>query len=347
MSNSSMAVVGDIGGTNFRLALSTDEGLKNIQEHTYERNDTPADLITTYIKSCDQPERITHAVFAVASPSSDPANVVFTNGAWKQKPVSFAIDGLETTVLNDFAAITYSIRSLKPEDCRFIAYGAEPFFPSVIFDQQETAPVPTRILESDPAHRFAVIGPGTGLGVSSGLVTKSGQFLVMDGEGGHGSFAPDNEEELAVKHYLEKEQDVEVTKETIASGTGLPLVFNAYAKVIDKPYSVTNAAQISELARSGGYNEKQCARWVLDLFAKTLGSCASSTVLTTNARTLFIAGGVVPRLGTLFRQSTFIDAFHQNDLGANNITEDVPVMLIRHPQPGLLGAHSYFRLSQP
>ncbi len=346
---SGIALVGDIGGTNFRLALSTDQGLdlNSVKTYKYGTSDTPASIIKTYLNECGSPEKITQGVFAVASPATDPANITFTNGPWKKKSVDFANAGVEATVLNDFAAITYSIRALQEKDCRYIAHGDDPFFPSVIFDNQDHQPTPARILESDPAHRFAVIGPGTGLGVSTGLVTKSGQFLVMGGEGGHGSFSPENQTELDVVTRLQDEEDIHVTQETFASGTGLPKVFNAYAHVTGKNFQVKEAAEITAYAREGTFKQKQCADWVLNLFSKTLGSCVSSTVLTTNARTVFIAGGVVPRLGRLFNHGSFMTAFHKNDLGTNNITENVPIMLVRHPQPGLLGAHAFHRLSQP
>ncbi len=341
-----IALVGDIGGTNFRLALSTDEGLQNIQEYKYSASDTPASLITTFMESCNLPEKITEGYFAVASPAHDPAHVIFTNGPWKQEPVDFTQSDLHATVMNDFAAIVYSVRSLKPEDCATIAEGNQAFFPSYIFDNQEAAPIPTKILEPDPSQRFAVIGPGTGLGVGTGMVAN-GQFIVMGGEGGHASFAPDTKDELAVKNYLENEQNMLVTKETMASGTGLPIIFNAYAAVNNvQAKKVESAAEITSLAIDGNRSERNCARWALNLFAKTLGSCASSTVLTNNARTVFIAGGVVPRLGSLFNQMIFTTAFRDNDLGANNITKNVPVMLIKHPQPGLLGAHSRCRLAR-
>jgi len=339
------AVVGDIGGTNFRLALSTPDGLKNIQETRYSEADTPESLIKAFVASCDEPKKIKHGVFAIASPSKDASRVIFTNGPWKQRPVPFKIDGMECSVLNDFAAITYAVTSLKEEDCRNI-HGPEPFLPSRLLANKSELSKPTLILESDPAQRFVVVGPGTGLGVSCGHMTSSGQFQVMGGEGGHASFSPDSKEELAVKQYLQDEKDIEVTMETIASGTGLPMVFNAYAKTIGKTYEVATASDVSDMARTGTFNQKRCARWALDLFAKTLGRCASSAVLTTDARTLFIAGGMPRHLGSQFKQSTFLDAFHQNDLGANNITENVSVVLIKHPQAGLLGAHSYFRLSQ-
>lgn len=338
------AIVGDIGGTNFRLALSGPNGLENIKEFSYSNKDTPKSLITTYISECGDPERITQGIFAVASPSKTPESVVFTNGAWAQTPVSFELPNVETTILNDFAAVTYAVCALKPEDCGYVVDRGNVVFPSVFFSGDERATSPKIILE--PKHRFVVIGPGTGLGLSTGIVTKSNHMMVLDGEGSHGVFASENDTELAVVERIRETHDIEVTNETIASGTGLPKVFNAYAEVTGKEFRVNNASDVSEYARKGSFSEKSAANWTLNLFSRTLGVCAGTALLTNGASQIFIAGGVVGKLGPLFKQSAFIEALHRNDLGANNFAQDASVMLIKHPHAGLLGAHSYFQLSQ-
>lgn len=338
------AVIGDIGGTNFRLALSGPNGVENVKEFSYGSQDTPANLITTYLADCNSPERITSGVFAVASPSKNPDSVVFTNGSWAQKPVSFEVPKIETTVLNDFAAVTYAVCYLQPEDCSYIVDRPNTVFPSTFFDKNTSTTSPKMILE--PMHRFVVIGPGTGLGLSTGVIMKSGHMAVIDGEGSHGVFAPESDTEIAVMEKIRENHDIEVTNETISSGTGLPKVFNAYAEVTGKSFRVKEAADVSEFARNGTYSEKKAADWTLNLFSRTLGVCAGTALLTNGASQIFIAGGIVRKLGSLFKQSAFIDALHRNDLGANNFAQDASVMLIKHPNAGLLGAHSYFQLSQ-
>lgn len=341
---SNYAVVGDIGGTNFRLALSGPGGIEDVKEYSYDSQDTPAQLITSYIGACKSPERITHGVFAVASPSKDSRGVVFTNGPWKQKPMSFDVDGLETTVLNDFAALTYAVCSLKPEDYSFIVDRQNTVYASSFFDHDAKKETPNLILE--PIHRFVVIGPGTGLGLSTGIIMKSGHMAVIDGEGSHGVFAPESDIEIDVVNKIRDVHDIEVTNETIASGTGLPKLFNAYAEVLGKDFRVKDAAGVSEFARNGTYSEKKAADWTLTLFSRTVGVCAGTALLTNGASQIIVAGGIVRKLGPLFKQSAFIEALGRNDLGANNFAQDATVMMIKHPQPGLLGAHAYHQLNQ-
>lgn len=341
-----LAVVGDIGGTNFRLGLSTPGGLMNVREFKYAADDTPESLITAYLSACDAPEKITSGVFAVASPSSDPAGIIFTNGPWKQKPVSFEIEGMENSTINDFAALTYSVCQLQESDCTIIRENnSRPFFPAAFLSGIDQSARPSRAIQAKPSERFVVIGPGTGLGVGSGAMTKHGQFIVMDGEGGHIGFSPATEEELDIKHYLETEHGLVVSVETIASGTGLPRLFNAFGHVRKVDAHAESARDVSDIALQGEGPAKECADATLELFAKTLGHAASAAVLNANARTLFMAGGVIEKLGPLFRKEAFCEAFTKNDLGPTNFTMNIPVLLLRHPQPGLLGAHAYVRLS--
>ena len=344
MSNN-YAVIGDIGGTNFRLAISSPNGLENVKEFSYGPQDTPENLITAYISECDKPEKITNGVFAVASPSKEANSVVFTNGAWAQKPVSFELPGIETIVLNDFAALTYAVCALEPKDCSYIVDRSNTSkLPSTLFNSPQNITTPKLILK--PIHRFVVIGPGTGLGLSTGIIMNTGHLVVVDGEGSHGVFSPESDEEIEVVNNIRKTHDIEVTNETIASGTGLPKVFNAYAEVIKKDFRVKDAADVSAFARKGSYSEKLAANWALTIFSRTVGICAGTALLTNRASQIFIAGGIVNKLGPLFKQSAFIDALDRNDLGANNFAQDASVMLIKHPHAGLLGAHSYFQLSQ-
>ena len=346
MMRSNYAIVGDIGGTNFRLGLSTPSGIQNIREYNYTADDSPRSLITAYMETCNTPKFITRAVFAVATPSKDPRHIIFTNGPWKQRPVDFTLD-MPVAMLNDFAALTYSINQITDKDCsRLDDSAAKPFLPALRVTTPANNVNVSKILFSSPAKRFSIVGPGTGLGASSGFVTESGQFLVIDGEGGHTNFAPSNETELAIMQHLQYHDGLIISKETVASGTGLPKVFNAYCEIKNISARVNNGAEVTVYAQNEKNEKGRAAQWTLDLFAKTLGDCAATLILNNNAQTLFLAGGIVPKLGDLFNKAAFMGALHKNDLGQNNFALNVPVMLIRHEHPGLLGAHAYARLTQ-
>jgi len=59
---------------------------------------------------------------------------------------------------------------------------------------------------------------------------------------------------------------------------------------------------------------------------------------------VYIAGGIVPRFLEFFKSSGFRVAFE--DKGRfQGYLKDIPVYLITHDQPGLLGAGAYLRQS--
>ena len=79
------------------------------------------------------------------------------------------------------------------------------------------------------------------------------------------------------------------------------------------------------------------------MFCALLGTVAGDLALTLGARGgLYIGGGIVPRLGDFFLRSTFRERF----LAKGRMTpllEAVPIHIITHPNPGLLGAATALR----
>lgn len=52
---------------------------------------------------------------------------------------------------------------------------------------------------------------------------------------------------------------------------------------------------------------------------------------------LYLAGGIAPRWADYFQEATFLQALH-NRPPMTHLLERLPVSLIMHPEPGLLGA---------
>lgn len=340
-------LVGDFGGTNARLAITGLEGPLTLKKE-YRCRDfaSVADVVSTYLADVGAKPKL--AVFGVACPVESAQNITFTNGRWKGVPQNLTeLPFDEVHAINDFEAICYSVASLRPRDCKTLVEGQPPFFPAKILNGSANAVQTTsRILVSKPAQRYLAIGPGTGLGVGSGFVTTTGQLIVIGGEGGHTAFAPSTEEELRFKKYLEDEKDILVTNETIASGTGLRITFNACAAVSGLNLQIDDAAQLTMLTHAPDRKTRDAAWSALNVFAKALGNSASAAALTNHAQTVFMGGGVISKLGSYFNQTEFTRAFRSNDLHSNNILLDTPVLQLMHPFPGLLGAQTYARLTR-
>lgn len=342
-----MLLVGDFGGTNARLAITgLDGALTQKKEYRCREFASVADVVSTYLSDVRAKPEL--AVFGVACPVESAEAVTFTNGRWKGVPQNLTeLPFDEVHAINDFEAICYSVASLRPRDCKTLVEGQSPFFPSAVLNEPAKSGKSTsRILVSKPAQRYLAIGPGTGLGVGSGFVTTKGQLVVIGGEGGHTAFAPSTEEELRFKKYLEEEKDLLVTNETIASGTGLRITFNACAAVSGLNLQIEDASQLTKLTHAPDRKTRDAAWSALNLFAKALGNSASAAALTNHAQTVFMGGGVISKLGSYFNQSEFTRAFRSNDLHSNNILLNTPVLQLMHPFPGLLGAQTYARLTR-
>src|SRR5690606_14535059 len=79
------------------------------------------------------------------------------------------------------------------------------------------------------------------------------------------------------------------------------------------------------------------ARRALARFCAILGSVAGDVALVHGARTVVIAGGIVPRFVPFLRSSAFRERFLAKGRFAAWL-EPVSIQVVIHPNPGLLGA---------
>jgi glucokinase len=193
-----------------------------------------------------------------------------------------------------------------------------------------------------------IIGPGTGLGVAQGHIGPSGQYRVIDGEGGRLTFSaqyrPDLENpdrEYDIHRALSQEFGPYISLERVCSGPGLTNLYNAIVKItpgsnlpLDKK---PNA--ISDDAISG-----ECLVCVeaLDMFTRALARGAAMHTLGRNALGgVYIGGGIVPKIKDHFDASVFRAEFLANDLGPADFMKNVPVVIITEDDAGLMGAHAH------
>ena len=124
----------------------------------------------------------------------------------------------------------------------------------------------------------AVIGPGTGLGVS-GLVHSPAGWVALAGEGGHSSFPPFDDMEVLIWQYA-KNKYGHVSAERFLSGAGLSLIYEALAKRDKLKNYRLKPSEITEKALSG---TSPLCRQTLDIFCAMLGTVASNLALTLGA----------------------------------------------------------------
>ncbi len=303
-------LVADIGGTNARFALETAPGCLE-QVATLACGDYArfSDAARSYLRR--HGARAAHAAIAIANPVNGD-HVRMTNHHWEFSINAMRAElGFETLlVVNDFAALARAVPALHASQLQGIGGGS-----------------------AQPGAMIGVVGAGTGLGVA-GIGLQDGRWRTLQSEGGHATFSPADERELAVLQYCWRHYP-HVSAERLVSGPGIALIYAALAAMRGGEAPQLDTATI--VARAVGDTDPLC-RDTIDCFCAMLGTVAANVAVTLCAQGgIYIGGGVAPRLGALLAQSPFRARFeHKGRFSA--YTAQIPTVLITAPYPALSGA---------
>ncbi|MEW6705031.1 MAG: glucokinase [Pseudomonadota bacterium] len=308
-------LIADIGGTFARFALETAPG--RFEHAASLRSADHADFhaaVSAYRATVPSPERIRHAAVAIANPvEGDEVRMV--NYHWH-----FSIEqererlGLETlVVVNDFTALAMAVPRLAPHERRQIGGG----------------------VAREPSVT-GVIGPGTGLGVSGVIPSSDGGWVALGAEGGHTTLAPRDERELAIlRHAWEELKLGHVSFERLLSGPGLELIHRALAARDGVKVEHIPAPDITRHCLAG--TDARCAE-AIDVFCAVLGTAASDLAMTLGALGgIYIGGGIVPRLGAYFDQSSFRRRFEDKGRMSDYVRA-IPTYVITAENATFIGA---------
>ena len=131
-----------------------------------------------------------------------------------------------------------------------------------------------------------------------------------------------------------------VSAERALSGQGLTNLYEALCQLENVPSTSFTPAQITD-ARI--WEEDSRAQEATGMFCAMLGTVAGNLALTLGARGgVYIAGGIVPKLGRTFLESEFRTRFQAKGRFLNYL-EAIPTYVITRPVPALLGATKYLR----
>jgi glucokinase len=304
-------LVGDVGATNARFGLVAPGGaLLHWNAYVCDDFATIEEALRTYLGTRgDLPMPRIGALAIAAAITGD--EIRMTNHPW-----SFSVRelrdrlGLERLVaINDFTAVAMAVPLLSEADRMPVGGGA---------------PVANRTI--------AVLGPGSGLGVS-GLVPMGGEWVALSGEGGHATMAPASERESAVLDLMRKRFD-HVSAERCISGPGLVNLYNSLAALDGVPAAPYTPAQITD--PETGAQDALC-REATAMFCAMLGTVAGNLALTLGAQGgVYIGGGIVPKLGARFADSEFRRRFEAKGRMRSYVTA-IPTCVITHRLPAFLG----------
>ncbi len=308
------SLIADIGATNARFAVvSPGGGLQRPRVLACEDYPTIHGAIAAYLAdelALTDVRQVETAALAIAGPVTGD-QVALTNHPW-----SFSIDELRghlaverLHVLNDFAAVARGMPHLAADERMQVGGGA---------------PVPD--------GPVGVLGPGSGLGVC-GLVRTAIGWLPLPGEGGHTTMAPANARESAVLDRMRARHD-HVSAERVLSGPGLVDLYTTLAEVDGVPAASYTAPQVTSPAACD--SDRYCAEAVA-MFCAMLGTVAGNLALTLGARGgIYIAGGIVPKLGARFVASAFRERFEAKGRLRPYLAK-IPTYVVTHPFPAFLG----------
>jgi glucokinase len=304
-------LVADIGGTSIRLGWQHRAGaaLAGVSSFTCADFPSAAAAIDHFIQQ--QPGVCDSLVLAVAAPIAG-SLVDITNNPWRFDAGDLArrVGAKHYLLINDFTAQALANAPLLDP-----AHQLNPAYHACI-----------RAGRPDYRAPLLVTGPGTGLGVAA-VVPGPGGPVVVEGEGGHVSYAPRNAAETNVLAALTSRLG-HVSAERIVSGPGLETVFQIQTGTTQP------AAKISAAALDGDKAALAAVRLMLDSFA----TVAANAALGFGAGAgIVIAGGIVPKLGRLFADSGFIQRL--GDHGRRRtFLDQLPLYISLDPFAGLRGA---------
>lgn len=317
-----MILAGDVGGTNFRLALfeRRSKGLCPVWRATYPSREADWIEILRRARREIGARSVSAASLAVAGPV-DKGEAHLTNLGWHIHAQALASElGLaHAGVLNDLEAGAYGLLELAPADLATLQEGVD-----------------------SAAGNKVLCSPGTGLGEAA-LILDGQRFLPVASEGGHASFSPHSVEDLEFARHL-MERHGHASWERVLSGPGL---VNVYEFLRDKGDGVEPDWLAHELASGDrgatitrAAKERACPLAVRTLacFARLLGVEASNLALKFLARGgVYLGGGIPVQIRTFLEREDFLAGFLAKGR-MRALLERIPVHIVLNPDCSLLGA---------
>ncbi|MEH6592394.1 MAG: glucokinase [Halioglobus sp.] len=302
---SSIQIVADIGGTNARFAYveGGSKELHGIEVFPCAGFTFLIDAIRAYMER-GHVGWVDNICLAVAGPvESDWIDLPNNHWAFSQRELEESLQ-VTLTIINDFSAQVLSIEALSDSELQWLG-----------------TPRPRG------GGVKAIMGPGTGLGVSAML--PSGEILPS--EAGHVAFAPVNKHEADLLEVLWQRYP-RVSVERVLSGMGLANLYWANCS-LDGQERELPAPEVTAGAQAG---DVHCIQAVAD-FCAILASVAGDVALMMGAADgVYLSGGILPRILNLLDEDVFLQRF-QDKGRFNAFNAVVPLAIVRAEHPGLLG----------
>jgi glucokinase len=310
----------DLGGTNVRFGVANPSLERplladSIRRYRVAEHESLVSTAKQYL--ADTGLHVSRAIVAAAGRIDDGETVKVTNNPWaisaRKTAAALGLDYVH--LVNDFAAQSMAVTLLEGDDLVDVGTVGRPV---IGIEQNQT---------------FAIVGPGTGLGVG-GLLVRAGHCSVLQSEGGHAGFAAHSPEDILILNYLNQKYH-RVSNERLICGQGLVNLYDAICYITGSTPADLKPEDITARAKDGSC--PLCTRTV-ETFAGIFGSVAGDLVLTLGAWDgVYLTGGLIPILLPWLERGRFRERFESKGR-FRDIMEKVPTQAIVNPEPGLLGA---------
>jgi len=308
---SGCVLVGDVGGTNARFALSDKPGcLREFRSYHVEDYPNFTDALVAFLTAVGMggsSSRSPTAVrIAAAGPIDESGSVTLTNAPWRisEADIRGAAGGARARLFNDLEAVALALPHLGDAD---------------------VAPFGGSIADPLRGNRLAV-NVGTGFGVAAAVVHE-GSWSSIASEGGHMTFAARTAAEEALLPHVQSIEDV-------LSGDGLVHLYRIRcgSRARDAARGDMTASAVLE-----GCATDPVARDAVMIFTDLLARICGDLVLAHGAwGGIFLTGSVALAWAHVAEPARFREIFASKGKMADRMRR-VPTRLILAPQPALLG----------
>ncbi|MEG8099362.1 glucokinase [Candidatus Liberibacter brunswickensis] len=316
-------LVVDIGGTNVRFAIlrnmeSDIEFYCTVKIDDYDNLEHAIrDVVYSKISI-----RIRSAFLAIAASIGDQKSFKLTNYQWDINPEELIshMQFEDVLLINDFEAQALAICYLSPSD--YVPIG--------------------RVIERDtsyPSSSRLIVGPGTGLGVSSVIRSKD-SWIPISCEGGHMNIGPSSKRDYEIFPYLKDRAEGRLSAEKLLSGKGLLNIYQAICMA--NGFENKTVLSSKDIIAQG---ENPIALEAINLFCDYLGRVAGDLALIFMARGgVYISGGIPCRIIDLLCNSRFRNAFEDKS-PHKELMYKIPTYVITNPYIAILGMVSYIKMA--
>ncbi len=331
---------GDIGGTNARLRLTKITENKDkviLSENIYLVNNYPNfnKLISEFVNQTIGNQPISGICLAVAGPITN-QKVKLTNSPWyidtQELSTIFNLKTNKIKIINDFTGVGYGIDNLPPNKIITLQKGNK--------------------IENSVR---VFMGSGTGLGVGYAYFNTK-NYIVHPCEGGHTSFAPNNELQFNLRNYLIKKypETDDISVEYLLSGQGICDIYEYLSKnnsthtqendllqtILKSTPKKDKAKIIVKFALD--HHEHLLSNEVLKCFTQILASKTSDVILSYFPQDgIYLVGGII---NTILKSDKYQKIFLETLLKKDKISyliPNFPIYLVDHNMIGLDGAENF------